>query len=203
MEFYSGYWTPAQSQDWRETLSTPEESSWSSGGEAGVKKEQKEEEQVGAEIAPSRTPQLAPALGSFPTFSSHPTGNNKHLNGFPPPLPFMSHLPQETVVKVEEGADGMGHLDPHYLEQYRGQHLPSLATFQMRQLLTSQKVQEPRAFLRPWTATTPPLPPSTTWRTAHRSFLPWRTLWTCLGVLLLRASMTSALVRPWLFPTLP
>lgn len=138
MELRSGYLTPVKSQGQREALSTPEDST--SGREFGnrLKHERKEREQqeAGIEISPPSMHQN-PAFTSFPAFPSAPAWNPMQLNGFSQIPSLMPHLPQDTMVKVE-GADGIGHLDPHYLEQYRGKHLPSLTA---RQPATGQHLQ--------------------------------------------------------------
>lgn len=138
MEFRSGYLTPVKSQDRREALGTPENSASGYESGTGPKHEWKErgQQEVDKEILPSSTHQT-PAFASFPAFPSAPDRNPMQLNRFSQFLPFMPHLPQDTMVKVE-GADGMGHLDPHYLEQYRGKHLPSLTA---RQPATGEHLQ--------------------------------------------------------------
>lgn len=94
-----------------------------SGGELGPKpqqirkqRQQQQQQQAHFETLHTSTHHIAPSSNPF---------RLTQLPRFPQLPPFMAQLAQDVVVK-EEDASMMGSLDSHYLEQYGGEHLPSL-----------------------------------------------------------------------------
>lgn len=126
MELRSGYLTPVEAKDWQGTLNGSEGSGSDFNPTPKLKQVRKEREQQQTRNAGSSPTGVhhVPQTAAFPTFPSITSWYPFQVTKLPRFAPLMARLTQDTKAKVEDG-DAMGGLDPYYLDQYGGEHLPS------------------------------------------------------------------------------
>lgn len=121
MDILSGYLTTVQLKSQQDALGGSRDPA--SAPVPAPRPMQKRKEQVDATITTTSTCG-APSFGEYSAISSAAAGFPFQVDESTQFQYLMAPLPQDVAVKAE-GADMMGGLDPHYFEQYGGEHLPS------------------------------------------------------------------------------